>query len=152
MSNETTTDAFNPRVILGPNDGKPRLLHAMFPVTDLDASVRFYVEGLGMKVLYRAAANDVSRAEAVFVGYDTAEAGAALIELARYLDHEGPYSHGTGAGHICIGVADVPAMVAKLVGLGGQVVAKPLSRPPSTLQFVADPDGHQIELTKSLRN
>ena len=152
MSNDTTADVFNPRAILGPNDGKPRLLHTMLPVTDLDASVRFYVEGAGMKVLYRAPANEFSRAEAVFVGFGGADEGNALIELVRYLDHEGPYSHGTGACHICIGVADVPAMSAKLVALGARVVPKKVSRPPSVLQFLADPDGHEIELSKSLRD
>jgi lactoylglutathione lyase len=152
VTSATSPDEFNPRLwVWGTNASKPRVLHSMVRVKDFDAAMRFYVDGLGMEVLGRF---DVAtrRSTGVFLGFGDYDAGGVL-ELAHKWDHEGPYTHGTGYGHIAIGVPDITATVAKLEGMGAEVTARPkeLIAGGPAVAFVKDPDGYEVELIQTKR-
>lgn len=153
MSGSAAPDAFDSRsVILGPRDGRPRLLHTMLRVRDLGASLRFYVEGLGMKELERVEIES-RRLTSVFVGFNEDDAGRQL-ELSAYWDREEPYSHGSGYGHVAISVADVGLAVAKLEALGGaisQSLAPRYANSPLRT-VVKDPDGYDVLLVGTGRS
>jgi lactoylglutathione lyase len=129
---------------------EPVLLHTMLDVGDLEASKRFYVEGMGMKVLGRNDFDFAPRVSAYFVGYNTVQAG---LELAHFWDGDGPYSRQQGFGHIAIGVPDVFATVTRLEAMDVKVTLPPAvylaGAPP--VAFVRDPDGYEIELIQ-IRN
>lgn len=137
------------RFIWGTDVGQPRLLHLALRVNDLEAAVRFYVEGLGMKLVDRITIGP-GRMTAVFVGYSDYDAGG-LIELCDYWDDEGPYTHGTGFGHISVGVGDVDAMVAKLEAMGSEITMRPkdYAGKGPRLAYLKDPDGYVIELIQT---
>jgi lactoylglutathione lyase len=153
VSSETPTDEFNSRLwVWGANASKPRVLHSMVRVKDFDAAIRFYVSGLGMKVLGRFEV-ETRRSTGVFLGFGDYDAGGVL-ELAHKWDHEGPYSHGSGYGHIAIGVPDVTAMVAKLESMGAEITARPKVLIPGgpAVAFVKDPDGYEVELIQTRKS
>jgi lactoylglutathione lyase len=129
---------------------EPFLLHTMLNVADLEASRRFYVDGMGMKVLGRNDFDFAPRVSAYFVGYNTGQAG---LELTHYWDGDGPYSGQTGFGHIAIGVPDVYAIVEKLESMGVTITLPPAvhfeGAPP--VAFLKDPDGYEVELIQ-IRN
>jgi len=122
-----------------------RILHTMLRVGDLQRSVKFYTEVLGMKLL-RTTDRPEQKYSLAFVGYDT-EDRAAVLELTY--NHDGrSYEMGTGYGHIAIGVDDLDATLA---GLAEQGIEP--ERPPYTVReggsricFVRDPDGYRVEL------
>lgn len=150
MASQTISAEFDPRrVVLGPNDGRPRIIHTMVRVQDLDASLRFYEGGLGMQVLDRFTL-EAKRATAIFVGFDDHDAGAPL-ELTRYWDDEGPYTHGSGYGHAAVGVSDAPEVFARLEAMGAQVIMRPGVLVPGgpCCAFVKDPDGYAIEIVET---
>jgi lactoylglutathione lyase len=121
----------------------------MIRVNDFDVALRFYVDGLGMKVLDRF---DIEsrRVTLLFIGYGGYAEGG-LLELTRGWDADGPYSHGTGYGHISIGVPDIAAMVAKLEAMGVEITSRPkaLMAGGPSVAFVKDPDGYEIELIQT---
>ena len=142
----TGTSSVDPmEVYLGPNDGKPRILHVMIRVADFDASINFYVNLLGMKVLTERIESEASRVTAIFVGYDNPGPGGAVIELTQFWDEQGPYTQGTGYGHISIGTPDRPALLEKLKAAGIE------PRRSGVAMFVKDPDGYEVELSPSVR-
>jgi len=122
-----------------------RLLHTMLRVGDLDASVNFYTQVLGMQLLRRKDYPD-GRFTLAFVGYGE-ESDNTVIELTYNwdIDH---YDTGTGYGHIAIEVDDVYAAVNELRNRGGKVIreAGPMNAGSTILAFIEDPDGYQIEL------
>ena len=122
-----------------------RLLHTMLRVGDLDASVNFYTQVLGMQLLRRKDYPD-GRFTLAFVGYGE-ESDNTVIELTYNwdIDH---YDTGTGYGHIAIEVDDVYAAVDELRKRGGKVIreAGPMNAGSTILAFIEDPDGYQIEL------
>ena len=122
-----------------------RLLHTMLRVGDLDASVNFYTQVLGMQLLRRKDYPD-GRFTLAFVGYGE-ESDNTVIELTYNwdIDH---YDTGTGYGHIAIEVDDVYAAVNELRNRGGKVIreAGPMNAGSTVLAFIEDPDGYQIEL------
>jgi lactoylglutathione lyase len=122
-----------------------RLRHAMIRVRDLDRSLRFYLGGLGMAELRRES-YPAGRFTLVFVGYG-GERTDTVIELTHNWGHEG-YEHGTGFGHLAIGVADLAAAVESLRGRGARVVREPgpMKYGTERIAFVEDPDGYRIEL------
>ncbi len=122
-------------------------LHTMLRVQDLEKSIAFYRDLLGMKELRR---NDVpaGRYTLVFMGYATNAEGQAEIELTYNYDQEGPYDLGTAFGHLAVGVPDVAAACETVRGGGGKVVreAGPVKHGTTLIAFVEDPSGYKIEL------
>jgi lactoylglutathione lyase len=122
-----------------------RLLHTMIRVNDLDESLRFYCDRLGMKLL-RKQDYASGRFTLAFVGYGE-EATDSVIELTHNWDtHQ--YEIGTGFGHLAIGVADIYATCAELRAAGVKVVREPgpMKHGGSEIAFIEDPNGYRIEL------
>ncbi len=121
-----------------------KLLHTMLRVGDLQRSVRFYTEVLGMKLL-RTTDRPEQKYSLAFVGYDTEER-TAVLELTYNYGVE-RYEMGGAFGHIAIGVPDVAGACAKVRGAGGKVTREPgpVKGGNSVIAFVEDPDGYKIE-------
>ena len=122
-----------------------RILHTMLCVGDLDRSIRFYTEILGMKLLRR---QDYPAGEftLAFVGYG-AESEQAVIELTyNWGVHQ--YALGTGYGHIALEVDDVYQAAADVKARGGRILreAGPMNAGTTIIAFIEDPDGYPIEL------
>jgi lactoylglutathione lyase len=116
-------------------------------VRDLDRSIAFYGDLLGMKELRR---RDVpaGRYTLVFMGYGTNADGQAEIELTHNWDHDGPYLLGDAFGHLAVGVPDVAAACEHVRAGGGRVTreAGPVKFGTTVIAFVEDPDGYKVEL------
>jgi len=121
-----------------------RLLHTMLRVGDLDRSIDFYTNVLGMKVLRRKDYPE-GKFTLAFVGYDD-EAKTAVIELTHNWDTK-TYDIGTGYGHIAIGVPDARKACDAVRAKGGKVTreAGPMKHGTTVIAFVEDPDGYKIE-------
>jgi lactoylglutathione lyase len=121
-----------------------RILHTMIRVGDLDRSIRFYTDVLGMKVLRRKDYPD-GRFTLAFVGYED-ESAQAVIELTHNWDTKA-YELGTGFGHIAVAVPDAYKACADVKAQGGKVTreAGPMKFGGSVIAFVEDPDGYKIE-------
>ncbi len=117
----------------------------MIRVTDLDNSLKFYCDVLGMKLLRRHDFEE-GKFTLAFVGFGD-ENDSTVLELTHNWDVK-DYEHGTGYGHIAISVDDVYDACAKIRELGGNVVrdAGPMKGTTRVLAFVEDPDGYKIEL------
>ena len=122
-----------------------RVLHTMLRVGDLERSLRFYTEVLGMKLLRR---HDYPEGKftLAFVGYQD-EAAEAAIELT-YNWGADKYDIGGGFGHIAIEVQDAYQTCEEIKLRGGKVVreAGPMKHGTTVIAFVEDPDGYKIEL------
>ena len=127
-----------------------RLLHTMLRVGDLDKSIAFYTEVLGMTLLRRKDYPD-GRFTLAFVGYGN-EAENSVLELTHNWDTPS-YDLGNGYGHIAIEVNDVYKACEQIKSTGGKVVreAGPMLHGSSILAFVEDPDGYKIELLSPSR-
>ena len=121
-----------------------RLLHTMLRVGDLQRSVKFYTETLGMKLL-RTTDRPDQKYSLAFVGYDNEEK-TAVLELTYNYGGE-RYEMGGAFGHIAIGVPDVAGACAKVRGVGGKVTREPgpVKGGTTVIAFVEDPDGYKIE-------
>ena len=122
-----------------------RILHTMLRVGDLDRSISFYTEVMGMKLL-RKSDNEQYRYTLAFVGYQPEKEGAVL-ELTYNWD-ESEYDLGTGYGHIAIEVDDAADTCEAIRNAGGTVTreAGPVKGGSTVIAFVQDPDGYKIEL------
>jgi lactoylglutathione lyase len=122
-----------------------RLLHTMIRVNDLERSLKFYCDALGMKLLRR---KDYPAGEftLAFVGYG-AEDETAVIELTWNWG-KSSYQHGDAFGHLAIGVDDIYQTCAELKAKGVKVVREPgpMKYGGSAIAFVEDPNGYKIEL------
>jgi lactoylglutathione lyase len=139
------------RFIWGTDKTEPRFLHLALRVQSLDRSISFYVEGLGMKLMDRISLSP-GKLTAAFVGYDDYDRGG-MIELCELWDDNGPYTQGTGFGHISIGTGNVDAAVEKLEAMGAEVTAPPRDYDGEgpRLAYIKDPDGYSIELIQTVR-
>jgi lactoylglutathione lyase len=122
-----------------------RLLHTMLRVGNLDKSLAFYTEVLGMKLLRREDFPD-GKFTLAFVGYGD-ESTNTVLELTHNWDAE-RYDLGDGYGHIAIAVDDAAAACEKIRQRGGKVVreAGPMMHGTVVIAFVEDPDGYKVEL------
>ena len=125
-----------------------RLLHTMLRVGDLQRSVRFYTEVLGMKLL-RTTDRPEQKYSLAFVGYDS-EDRASVLELTYNYGVE-RYDLGTAFGHLAIAVPDVAKACESVRRQGGKVTreAGPVKGGNSIIAFVEDPDGYKIEFIES---
>ena len=122
-----------------------RLLHTMIRVNDLDESIAFYCEKLGMKLLRRKD-YPTGRFTLAFVGYDT-EDRTAVIEFTHNWDTHS-YDLGNGFGHLALGVGDIYAKCEELRAKGVNITREPgpMKHGGSTIAFIEDPNGYKIEL------
>lgn len=122
-----------------------RLLHTMLRSGNLDRSIEFYTQVLGMTLLRRKDYPE-GKFTLAFVGYGD-EANNSVIELT-YNWGVDSYEIGTGFGHLALEVDDVYAACAEIKNKGGNVIreAGPMNAGSTIIAFVADPDGYQIEL------
>ena len=122
----------------------------MLRVRDLDASLKFYCDVLGMKLLRR---HDFPEGKftLAFVGYGD-EKESTVLELTHNWDVDS-YDHGDAYGHIAVGVDDVYQACDRVRELGGNVVrdAGPMKGGTTVLAFVEDPDGYKVELLADAR-
>jgi lactoylglutathione lyase len=121
-----------------------RLLHTMIRVGDLEKSIAFYTEALGMKLL-RKHDYPEGRFTLAFVGYGD-EDSTAVVELTHNWDTSS-YELGSGFGHIAIGAADIEGACGRVREYGGQVTREPgpMKHGTTVIAFVKDPDGYAIE-------
>ncbi|MFN3918720.1 MAG: lactoylglutathione lyase [Methylohalobius sp.] len=122
-----------------------RILHTMLRVGDLDRSLKFYTEVLGMRLLRRHDYPE-GRFTLAFVGYGD-ERENTVLELTYNWDTHA-YELGNGFGHIAIEVDDVYQAVEEIRAKGGKIVREPgpMKHGHTILAFVEDPDGYKIEL------
>ncbi|UCE88906.1 MAG: lactoylglutathione lyase [Pseudomonadota bacterium] len=127
-----------------------RILHTMLRVGNLERSVEFYTEVLGMRLLRR---NDYpeGRFTLAFVGYGE-ESDNAVLELTHNWDTDA-YDAGTGYGHVAIEVDDVYGAAEQIRARGGRIIREPgpMNAGTTILAFVEDPDGYPIELLGAKR-
>lgn len=122
-----------------------RLLHTMIRVGDLQRSIEFYTQVLGMSLL-RQKDYDEGRFTLAFVGYGE-ETEHTVIELTHNWDTES-YDLGEGFGHLAIEVDDIVAVCNEIKQKGGEVTREPgpMKFGTTVIAFVRDPDGYAIEL------
>jgi lactoylglutathione lyase len=122
-----------------------RFLHTMLRVGDLEASIRFYCEVLGMQLLRREDFPE-GRFTLAFVGYGD-ESDNTVIELTHNWDISA-YTIGDAYGHIALGVDDIYATCAEITAKGGKVIRTPgaMKHGTTIIAFVEDPNGYKIEL------
>ena len=122
-----------------------RVLHTMIRIGDLDRSIKFYTDVLGMKLLRRKDYPD-GKFTLAFVGYGP-ETEHAVVELT-YNWGTDKYDLGNAFGHIALEVDDVYAACAEIKKRGGKVTreAGPMKHGSTVIAFVEDPDGYKIEL------
>ncbi|MGL5291381.1 MAG: lactoylglutathione lyase [Vibrionaceae bacterium] len=123
-----------------------KFLHTMLRVTDLERSINFYTQVLGMRVLSRTE-NQEYRYTLVFVGF---EENGVTIELTYNWDTDS-YQHGDAFGHIALGCDDIYLACQKIAQSGGNVTREPGPVKGGTTQiaFITDPDGYKIELIQN---
>ena len=122
-----------------------RLLHTMLRVGNLQRSIDFYTQVLGMQLLRRSE-NPEYKYSLAFVGF---EGNPAQSEIELTHNHGvDSYDMGTAYGHIALGVPDAYAATDKIRAAGGSVTreAGPVKGGTTVIAFVTDPDGYKIEL------
>ena len=122
-----------------------RLLHTMLRVGNLEQSINFYTEVLGMKLLRQKDYPD-GKFTLAFIGYGD-ESENTVIELTHNWDTD-KYDLGDGYGHIAIEVDDVYKATDDIKQRGGKIIrdAGPMNAGATIIAFVEDPDGYPIEL------
>ena len=128
-----------------------RMLHTMLRVGNLERSLAFYTEVLGMTLLRKRDYAE-GRFTLAFVGYGD-EADTTVLELTHNWDIAS-YELGNAYGHIAIAVDDAYKACAEIKALGGNVVreAGPMKGGVTVIAFVEDPDGYKIELIQQDEN
>jgi lactoylglutathione lyase len=124
-----------------------RILHTMIRVGNLERSLQFYTEVMGMRLLRREDYPE-GRFTLAFVGYCD-EAAGAVLELTHNWD-TASYGIGNGFGHVALAVDDARVACDGIRQRGGKVTreAGPMKHGTTVIAFVEDPDGYQIELVE----
>ena len=122
-----------------------QILHTMIRVGDMQRSIDFYTQLMGMQLL-RTTDRPEQKYALAFVGYGDESTGAVLELTYNYgVDR---YDLGAGFGHVAIGVSDVAATCERIRAAGGKITreAGPVKGGTTVIAFVEDPDGYKIEL------
>ena len=129
-----------------------RFLHTMLRVGNLQRSIDFYTNVIGMQLL-RTSENPEYKYSLAFLGFEGGNPGQAEIELTYNWGTEN-YDMGTAYGHIALGVPDAYAACEKIKAAGGNVTreAGPVKGGSTVIAFVTDPDGYKIELIQKKSN
>ena len=124
-----------------------RLLHTMIRVGDLQRSIDFYTQVLGMRLL-RKSDYPSGRFTNAFVGYDD-ESRTAVLELTHNWD-TASYDMGSGFGHVAVEVEDAYKTCDEVKKRGGKVTREPgqMKHGTTVIAFVEDPDGYKIEFVQ----
>jgi lactoylglutathione lyase len=127
-----------------------RILHTMIRVTDLQRSLDFYTQVLGMRLLRKSDYAE-GRFTNAFVGYED-ESKAAVLELTHNWDTKS-YEAGNAFGHVAVEVEDAYKACDDVRARGGKVVreAGPMKHGKTVIAFVEDPDGYKIEFVQRKR-
>ncbi|MBK2297233.1 lactoylglutathione lyase [Francisella philomiragia] len=122
-----------------------RFAHVMLRVKDLDRSIDFYTNILGMTV-QKKMDNPEYKYTLAFLGYGDISNHTVLELTYNWGDHE--YDHGNAFGHLCMQVDDVYKACEDVKAKGGIVTreAGPVKGGTQVIAFIKDPDGYQIEL------
>lgn len=125
-----------------------RILHTMLRVGDLDRSIEFYTQVMGMKLL-RKNENTEYKYTLAFLGYGD-ESEDAVIELT-YNWGVADYEMGNAYGHIAIGVDDIYTTCDTIKAAGGNVTREPgpVKGGSTHIAFIKDPDGYMVELIQN---
>lgn len=128
-----------------------RMLHTMLRVGNLERSLAFYTEVLGMTLL-RKRDYEEGRFTLAFVGYGP-EDTHTVLELTHNWDTPS-YELGTAYGHIALAVDDAYTACAEIKARGGNIVreAGPMKGGTTVIAFVEDPDGYKVELIQQDHN
>ena len=123
-----------------------RFLHTMLRVGNLQRSIDFYTQVLGMSLI-RTSENPEYKYSLAFLGFEGGNPVQAEIELTYNWGTE-QYDLGTAYGHIALGASDAYAACAKIKAAGGNVTreAGPVKGGSTVIAFMTDPDGYKIEL------
>lgn len=126
-----------------------QFLHTMLRVGNLQRSIDFYTQVLGMELL-RTSENPEYQYSLAFLGFGGGNPAQAELELTYNwgTDH---YDLGTAYGHIALGVPDAYAACEKIRAAGGQITREPgpVKGGSTVIAFVTDPDGYKIELIQT---
>ena len=125
-----------------------RILHTMLRVGDLQRSIDFYTQVIGMRLL-RTSDNPEYQYKLAFLGFGSNPEHAELELTYNYGVNQ--YDMGTAYGHSALGVPDAAAAVERIRAAGGKVTreAGPVKGGTTVIAFVEDPDGYKIELIES---
>jgi len=128
-----------------------RLAHTMMRVRNLELSLNFYCETLGMKVLRRTDYPE-GRFTNTFIGYGP-EAEFPTLELTHNWDQQENYNKGNGWGHICIETPDVYKACKELSAAGIKITRPPgpMKHGTRVIAFCEDPDGYKVELNEKIQ-
>ncbi|XP_050370127.1 lactoylglutathione lyase GLX1 [Argentina anserina] len=142
---ETEPKSVAPELLEWPKKDKRRLLHAVYRVGDLERTIKFYTEALGMKLLRQRDIPEEKYSNA-FLGFGPEETNF-VVELT-YNYGVTSYDIGTGFGHFAIATPDVYKLVGDIRAKGGNVTREPgpVKGGNSVIAFVKDPDGYTFEL------
>ncbi len=128
-----------------------RIDHIMLRVSDLDATLKFYIDVLGMEVLRR---NEYPEGKFTntFIGYQGEDDGVT-IELTYNWEQSEPYDRGNAWGHFALKVSDVYATAEYLKQHGVEFIKEPSPMKNGTriIAFIKDPDGYPIELNEPMQ-
>ena len=129
-----------------------RFLHTMLRVGNLQRSIDFYTQVLGMQLL-RTSENPQYKYSLAFLGFDGGNPGQAEIELTYNWGTE-HYELGTAYGHIALGMPDIYAACERMRGEGVNITREPgpVKFGTTVIAFVEDPDGYKIELIQRAEN
>ena len=128
-----------------------RLAHTMLRVLDLELSLKFYCDILGMKVLRRTDYPE-GRFTNTFIGYGP-EKEFPTLELTNNWDQQENYNKGNGWGHICIETPDVYKACEELSATGIKITRPPgpMKHGTRVIAFCEDPDGYKVELNEKIQ-